>query len=283
MLYPTNSRSESAGRRGSFRDGVAEHGLPGARLTAIVFAVRAGAVDHEARRPFAAVQQRLAGVGVRERFGQRFRERAGFGPHSQDRRAGNRHFFPRAPLRFLGFDRRKHGQDEGRQDVEDAGVFDRTVDWAVTQGIETATFHILTPYPGTGLHTRIAAEGRIRTEDWDLYDTRHAVFEPAKMTRAQLEDGYWRAYRDFYRWGAILRGASAHDTAAGRLRHLAYSAGWKKFEPLWDAIIRAKRASAMLPGLEAILHGFGLRMPRPAAETTRRGEKARKELPVLTE
>ena len=28
-------------------------------------------------------------------------------------------------------------------------VFERTVDWAVSQGIETATFHILTPYPGT--------------------------------------------------------------------------------------------------------------------------------------
>ena len=168
-------------------------------------------------------------------------------------------------------------------DDDDVGVFDRTVDWAVTQGIETATFHILTPYPGTGLHTRIAAAGRIRTEDWDLYDTRHAVFEPAKMTRAELEAGYWRAYRDFYRWGAILRGASAHDTAAGRLRHLAYSAGWKKFEPLWDGIIRAKRASAMLPGLEAILHGFGLRMPRPVPARTEASPPAQKELPLLME
>jgi radical SAM superfamily enzyme YgiQ (UPF0313 family) len=163
-------------------------------------------------------------------------------------------------------------------DDDDVGVFDRTVDWAVAQGIETATFHILTPNPGTGLHTRIAAEGRIRTEDWDLYDTRHGGVAPAQMTRAELEAGYWRAYRDFYRWGAILRGASAHDTAAGSLRHLAYSAGWKKFEPLWDTIIRAKRASAMLPGLEAILHGFGLRMPRPSAVSAGTAERTRKEL-----
>jgi len=31
-------------------------------------------------------------------------------------------------------------------DNDDESVFDRTVDWAVSQGIETATFHIMTPY-----------------------------------------------------------------------------------------------------------------------------------------
>ena len=38
-------------------------------------------------------------------------------------------------------------------------VFDRTVEWAIEQGIETATFHILTPYPGTALHERIVQRG----------------------------------------------------------------------------------------------------------------------------
>jgi radical SAM superfamily enzyme YgiQ (UPF0313 family) len=33
-------------------------------------------------------------------------------------------------------------------DHDDERVFDRVVDWAISQGIETATFHILTPYPG---------------------------------------------------------------------------------------------------------------------------------------
>jgi radical SAM superfamily enzyme YgiQ (UPF0313 family) len=35
-------------------------------------------------------------------------------------------------------------------------VFDRTVDWAVAHGVTTATFHIMTPYPGTRLHERMA-------------------------------------------------------------------------------------------------------------------------------
>ena len=51
-------------------------------------------------------------------------------------------------------------------------------------------------------------------------------------------------------------------TSLAGLRHLAYAAGWKKFEPLWDVVIRAKRAGAMLPVLEAILSEFGRRRPQ---------------------
>src|SRR5215213_3239887 len=43
-------------------------------------------------------------------------------------------------------------------DGDDGSVFERTVEWAIAQGIETATFHVLTPYPGTGLHARMVAE-----------------------------------------------------------------------------------------------------------------------------
>jgi radical SAM superfamily enzyme YgiQ (UPF0313 family) len=142
-------------------------------------------------------------------------------------------------------------------DADDGSVFERTVEWAIEQGIETATFHVLTPYPGTALYSRLAAQGRLTIHDWNLYDTRHTVFSPARMSAEDLERGYWRAYRDFYRWGSLVRAASVHDSLAGRVRHLAYAAGWKKFEPLWDLVIRAKRAGMMLPLLESILSGFG--------------------------
>src|SRR6266568_1398826 len=68
-------------------------------------------------------------------------------------------------------------------DDDEPDVFDKTVEWAIAQGIETATFHILTPYPDTALHARMVAEGRIVHSDWDLYDTRHVVFRPAGMAR----------------------------------------------------------------------------------------------------
>jgi hypothetical protein len=38
-----------------------------------------------------------------------------------------------------------------------------------------------------------------------------------------------------------------------RARHFAYAAGWKKFEPLWDMMIRAKRVARMRPVLERVL------------------------------
>jgi len=147
-------------------------------------------------------------------------------------------------------------------DNDDESVFERTVEWAVQQGIETATFHILTPYPSTAFYGRMAAANRLAHSRWDLYDTRHCVFKPARMTPQQLEDGYWRAYKDFYRWGAILRGAWSKPELPPRLRHLAYATGWKKFEFLWNLIIRAKQVTRMLPLLETILDEFGRDEPR---------------------
>jgi len=141
-------------------------------------------------------------------------------------------------------------------DNDDESVFDRTVEWAIQQGVETATFHILTPYPGTALHRRIQAEGRITTSNWNLYDTRHTVFQPMRLTAEQLETGYWRAYKNFYRWKSILKSAQVHSIVVGQLRHIAYAGGWKKFETMWDWAIRAKRVMYLLPVLETVLAGF---------------------------
>jgi radical SAM superfamily enzyme YgiQ (UPF0313 family) len=138
-------------------------------------------------------------------------------------------------------------------DHDDATVFERTVEWAIGRGIETSTFHILTPYPGTALNQRLARQGRITSENWDHYDTRHAVFRPARMSAQALEDGYWQAYQDFYRWGSIFRAACAHADPIDKLRHLAYAGGWKKFEPVWDWVIRLQRVGNFRPLLEALL------------------------------
>jgi radical SAM superfamily enzyme YgiQ (UPF0313 family) len=138
-------------------------------------------------------------------------------------------------------------------DGEDRDVFQRTVDWAVTSGITTATFHILTPYPGTQLHSEMSAQKRLTTENWDLYDTRHVVYRPMGITPAALKAGYDWAYEEFYRWGNIVTAARAHQSAKHSLKHLAYSAGWKKFEPAWDVVIRLKQLSQMRPLLEAVL------------------------------
>lgn len=155
-------------------------------------------------------------------------------------------------------------------DHDSPDVFERTVDWAVTHGIETATFHILTPYPGTALYARLEAQGRVIHRDWDLYDTRHAVFRPARITPEQLEAGYWRAYREFYRWPRIFEGAWTKPDPARKLRHVAYAAGWKKFEPLWDLVLRAKRVGYTRPLLERVLLGHGSEAPVPRTDAATR-------------
>ena len=142
-------------------------------------------------------------------------------------------------------------------DGDDASVFARTVEWAIEQGIETATFHILTPYPGTRLYTDMAAQGRLTTNNWDVYDTRHVVYRPTGVTATELKRGYDWSYRAFYTWTNILKAAAAHDSLKHSVKHLAYSAGWKKCEPAWDFVIRAKQLSQMRPVLEAVLSPVG--------------------------
>ena len=138
-------------------------------------------------------------------------------------------------------------------DEDDGQVFRRTVDWAIEHGITTATFHVQTPYPGTRLFQRMEAAGRIVTRDWDLYDTRHVVYRPARLTPEDLKEGYDWAYREFYRWSSIARGSLSHGSIKHQAKHFFYAAGWKKFEPLWDLVIRAKQLSAMTPVLEGVL------------------------------
>src|SRR5580698_510919 len=140
------------------------------------------------------------------------------------------------------------GMDDDNEDV-----FRRTVDWAIEHGITTATFHIMTPYPGTKLHARMVREGRMVTRDWNLYDTRHVVYRPALLKAEALKAGYNWAYREFYRWGSIGKAALHHGTLKHQAKHFFYAAGWKKFEPLWDLMIRARQLTHMTPLLEGVL------------------------------
>jgi len=138
-------------------------------------------------------------------------------------------------------------------DGDDGDVFKRTVEWAVESGVTTATFHILTPYPGTQLYGEMSAQRRLVTGNWDLYDTRHVVYRPQGISAPALKAGYDWAYSEFYRWRNIFTAARAHASSKHSLKHFAYSAGWKKFEPAWDLVIRLKQLAQMRPMLEAVL------------------------------
>jgi radical SAM superfamily enzyme YgiQ (UPF0313 family) len=138
-------------------------------------------------------------------------------------------------------------------DDDDADVFRRTVDWAVDCGITTATFHIMTPYPGTALFARMQRERRLVTGNWELYDTRHVVYRPSRLRPDTLKRGYDWAYREFYRWSSIARASLSHGTSKHQAKHFFYAAGWRKFEPIWDLVIRARQLRRMTPMLEGVL------------------------------
>ena len=138
-------------------------------------------------------------------------------------------------------------------DDDGKDVFKRTVDWAVTNALTTSTFHVLTPYPGTGLYKNMQAQGRILHNNWDLYDTRHVVYKTVSLNEAELKEGYDWAYRSFYSWKNITRASLQHNSIKHAIKHFAYAGGWKKFEPLWNFMIKTQGLNKMLPLLESIL------------------------------
>lgn len=142
-------------------------------------------------------------------------------------------------------------------DEDDKDVFKRTVDWAVANGLTTSTFHILTPYPGTKLFQQMEAEDRILHRQWDKYDTRQVVYKTKGLSASELKEGHDWAYKSFYSWNNILKASLQHDEFKHIIKHFTYSGGWKKFEPLWNFMIKTKGLNNMLPLLEAVLSKTG--------------------------
>jgi radical SAM superfamily enzyme YgiQ (UPF0313 family) len=83
-------------------------------------------------------------------------------------------------------------------DGDTPDVFLKTAQFALDAKIDLPRYAILTPFPGTGLYQRLKAEGRIRTEDWSLYDGQHVVFEPAQMRPEELAQGNETAWKITY-------------------------------------------------------------------------------------
>lgn len=143
-------------------------------------------------------------------------------------------------------------------DHDNKDVFKRTVDWGVQNAITTSTFHILTPYPGTRLFSDMEQARRITSRNWDLYDTCHVVYRTTNLSTRELEEGYNWAYNEFYSWSNIFEASWKHDSIKHKLKHLFYTGGWKKFEPLWNFLIKTGGLNHMLPLLESILSKVNL-------------------------
>jgi len=95
-------------------------------------------------------------------------------------------------------------------DHDELSVFERTFDFVDQVKIDAVQASIVTPLPGTALHQKMAAAGRIIDTRWEHYDFRHAVFQPKIMTPAQSGNVastlllnipvYYAYYADARRW-----------------------------------------------------------------------------------
>ena len=86
------------------------------------------------------------------------------------------------------------GSDGDRKDV-----FQRSIEFILDSKIDSASFTILTPLPGTRLYDRLRSEGRLlRTNypaDWKHYDFEEPVFRPKHMTPDELGEGTYQVYK----------------------------------------------------------------------------------------
>ena len=118
------------------------------------------------------------------------------------------------------------GFDGDRKDT-----FTTLVQWIEMNRMECATFHILTPYPGTPLFRQMEVEGRLLHRDWEKYDTAHVVFRPKHLTPEELLLGYDWLYRRLFSHASIWRRRPAELSALP-----AYFAGcylYKRSNRLW--------------------------------------------------
>ncbi|NMB76613.1 MAG: B12-binding domain-containing radical SAM protein [Myxococcales bacterium] len=84
-------------------------------------------------------------------------------------------------------------------DSDDRGVFDRILSFCERTRIQTAEFVVATPYPGTPMWRKLQSENRILDRTWKRYNDANVVFRPAQMSPEELQEGYLRMWREFYR------------------------------------------------------------------------------------
>ncbi len=145
-------------------------------------------------------------------------------------------------------------------DSDGPGVFERTVEWVEATRLECATFHILTPYPGTPLFRQLEAEGRILHRDWDRYDTAHVVFQPRRMSVEQLAEGYALCYRRLFSHGSIWRRRPRDLRAVAPYLGMSYL--YKRSNLLWQFLIRHRLTSGVWRPLVELTRRRHLRFRR---------------------
>jgi len=136
--------------------------------------------------------------------------------------------------RFHEYGIRIHGMFVLGGDGDTVETIRETADFAVEAKIDSVQFMMLTPMPGTPFFDQLESEGRIINYDWSLYDGHYAVFKPALMSAAEMQDETLRALKKFYSLSNIFKNVPVTGWASalyraigfGLTRHFAYQSRW---------------------------------------------------------
>ena len=149
-------------------------------------------------------------------------------------------------------------------------------------GVDMATFFVYTPFPGTEDYDAAAAAGDLLTDDFNAFDSTHAVWAHPRLTRAAIEQEYRDAYRHFYTWRRLAWSlATGHHipglrptARAGMLAQQIYFtyADRRGFHPMMGGIWRRRTPAARriaVTDAEAWMEHLGPGVP--AADCQRSG------------
>jgi len=90
-------------------------------------------------------------------------------------------------------------------DDDDPGVFQRIIDFCISEKLDWALAFIMAPYPGTDSFIRLEREGRILSKDWEKYDSLHVVYQPLLMSVDELEKGMRRIWKEVFSLNSIYK------------------------------------------------------------------------------
>jgi radical SAM superfamily enzyme YgiQ (UPF0313 family) len=115
-------------------------------------------------------------------------------------------------------------------DHDTKDIFPETLDWLISNKVETMTAHILTPYPGTKIYKQLLQENRITDHNLRNYNTSNVVFQPKNMSADELRDGYLNMYRNFYSFRNIF--LRKPDNKKLQAPYFIFNFGYRKFGKL---------------------------------------------------
>ncbi|PLX50375.1 MAG: B12-binding domain-containing radical SAM protein [Desulfobulbaceae bacterium] len=132
-------------------------------------------------------------------------------------------------------------------DHDSPAVFDQYLEFANRTGIDGAFLPVLTPFPGTRIHKRLAEEGRILSHDWRLYDMATVVYQPKGMSVRELQEGFWQVNKGFYSLSSSLRRLFRPSSLKRRSNIIFMPMNFGHVPAIRKAHKRFKQLSAKLP------------------------------------